>query len=298
MILGYTNTLGFNATLESAIPPTNENFDFLEMCGNFTVDELQVLNTVLTQAEILDMTTEQVFGTFHILLAHFENDLEGGNFSSGGLTVTNWNILRRLVGETNYTLIATVPATTVTQYLDIRARSGSEYEYAVQSVSSGTAGNLVESEAVSMSFWGWSVQSLDYDGLGNGTIYFFDTEINSDSFKLNRARTKIETHSQYPKIYKGLSKYHSGGLKFFPVSCNGDQIVEPNLATLNALRDFVEDDQAKILKNGTGEAFLVDTFDFNYKYRDILTNQQVTNNNPNSQPYDITFKVDEIGDVV
>jgi len=293
-IVGRTIING-NSIIVTAIPPADENFDYLEMCGNFTVDELQILNKVLTIEELKDQTGEQVFGTFHILLAHFEDNLKGGNFDSGGLTITSWNILRKKEGEASYTLIANVSATAPSEYLDIRAASGQDYRYAVQAVASGTAGDLVESEVVSMSFHGWSLQSLDYDGLGNGTIYVFDTEISSDSLKVNMDRTRVETHFKYPKTYYGELEYINGGLKTMPISCNEEQIVEPNSAILGAIKSFINDKNEKILKNGSGEVYRVSTHEFSWKYRDILTNHNDAN--PNSQPFDINFKFDEVGAV-
>lgn len=297
MILGKTNILSGSSILESAIPETESDFDFVELCGNFVLDELEVLTRILSETEIFERNTEQDFTNFHILLSHFENSLQGGNFASA-IEVTDWNILRREEGELNYTLITTVPNTAVTRYLDIRASSGQNYEYAVQAVSNGTQGNLVESEVVSMSFWGWSLQSLDYDGEGNGTIFFFDTEINTDTIRLNRARNEIETFSQFKKVYRGAGRYRSGGITAFPIECNGENIVEPSTDILNRLDTFIEDGNNKILKNGSGLTLLVDTHDFSWKYRDRLTNQQQGLANTNSQPYDITFKVLEIGEVV
>jgi len=299
MILGATNILAGNAVLKTSIPARESDFDFIEMCGSFEVDELVGLNTELSETEVFeDFLVERTFDAFTIFLGHFEDNLQFGNFDSGGLPITQWNILRRVVGETNYTLIATVDNTAISRYFDVRAQSGINYEYAVQSVASGTAGNLVESEEVSMSFYGWSLQSLDYNPDTNtGTIYIFDVENNSDAINLIVGRTQFNNFSQKPKILRGVQRYSEGGLTTFPLTCNGTSVVEPNLATLSLLNAFIEDGNVKILKNGSGELYYVDTTGFSHKYRDILTNQASTNTNPNAQPYDISFNWVEVDEV-
>jgi len=296
MLIGVNSFVGANL-LQSAIPPTESDFDFFEMCGSFDLDELNGLNTLLTETEIFDLVTEQEFGTLTMFLGHFEDSLNLGNFQQGDLPITHWNILRREVGTTSFTLLATLPNTAVTNYLDIRAQSGQEYEYAGQSVSNGIKGQLLISEEVSMDFWGWSLTSLDYDAeTSTGTQYIFDVEINSDSINLNRSRAEFDNFSKYKQISRGKQSFDSGGLTTFPLTCNNDSIIEPNNAILNELKNFIENGEEKILKNGSGQQWLVDTHTFNWKYRDLLTNNFTANKN--EQPYDVSFDWLEIGEVI
>jgi hypothetical protein len=58
--------------------------------------------------------------------------------------------------------------------------------------------------------------------------------------KGNRARTEFDNFSKFKKIARGKQRYHAGGLTTFPLKCNGNDITEPNNATLNELDAYIE----------------------------------------------------------
>jgi len=294
MILGASSILSGNAILKTSPPQAEEDFDFMQICGSVDLDEVNALNEILTTTQVYeDLLTVQTFDANTLYLGHLDDSLQFGNFSSEGLTITHWNILRREVGTTNFTLLAQVPNTAITRYLDIRAEASENYEYAVQSVSSGTAGNLIITEEVSMEFWGWSLTSLDYDPDNNiGTQFIFDVEVRTNSIKSNRARTQFDNYSKKPKVSYGVQEFDSSSMSFFPLKCNGNTIIEPSKAINEQLRAFIDDTNVKILKNGSGRQWYIDTYDFDSNYRDLLTNH--LSENKYEQPYDVSFSWVEI----
>jgi hypothetical protein len=206
-------------------------------------------------------------------------------------------LLRRIFGTTQFTEIGQIPNNNVNVFVDAKAASGVIYEYAIQSVSNGTRGQAVITqpigsqgeplEAISVSFFGWILQSLD--GL---TSYSFIVENETDSIETVIARTEYSSvYSQFIKVERGNLKYHKGGIKTRPYDCINNSFVFGNHASKVALETFLMDGQTKIMKNGSGDVYVVDIYDVSVKFDDILVNADLT------QPYTATFKWVEIADI-
>lgn len=283
MILG-NNILGGKNIITTAIPPKT-TYNKVKILGESYVDEMHIQNVELTDIEVINSTLQFQWGNNTIFLAHFDNNLEAGNFINSDMPITHWRISRRKVGESLFTQLAEMVNDGTTYYIDYKASSLTDYEYAIQALSNGIAGNMILGE-MTMSFYGWMLVSQD--GL---TSFTFDMEVNTDNIQINRDRHQFDTYAQYPVISRGKQKFVSGKIECMPYEIINNNIEITN-NVLESLEAFVENGQPKILKNGSGKIFLCDTFNFSYKYKDEVTQEN------GEQPYTISFEYVEIGQVV
>jgi hypothetical protein len=277
------NALGGDSVTNSAIPP-KKSYSKIKILGESYVDELHVQDKEISNTDIVNTTVQVSWGTDTILLAHFDNNLEAGNYTNSNLPITSWRIVRRKFGNLLYDTLAEIANDGTTSYVDFKPSSNVNYEYGIQAISDGTTGNIIVGE-MSMSFFGWKIHSQD-----NLTSFSFDMEIDTDSIQVNTDRHQFNTYSQYPTISRGKQKFLSGRITAMPYEViNNDIEVTNNV--LESLKEFIENGQPKILKNGSGQTMLCDCFNFNYKYRDKLENN-------GQQPYTISFDFVQIGEAV
>ena len=85
-------------------------YDLINVYGNLQIDEMKFDNTELSDAVLLEHgeTTRPEFGINTILLMPFENNFDAGNFPTNDKPVTNWRILRRVFGTTQFTEIGLI----------------------------------------------------------------------------------------------------------------------------------------------------------------------------------------------
>lgn len=277
----------------STSTPPNVEYSKLKICSQDTtliVDEINMLNVHLTKDDALALNTEQTWNLNNIMLAHLENTLEAGNISSENLPITEWRILRRKEGELNYVEIALLENTALTSYIDSQIISGQEYEYAVQSVSDGTKGQLVEGGVVVVATIDrWTVSSLD-----GSVVYIIDTDLNSSGIKTNVKRSEFEVNALYPIIYYGQPNYRSGTLKFVLKQLNlaGTDYIYAPKELISEFDDFINDKTVKIIRNANGLAIKAETTAFEYINREKIDNYQSATG---GVVYDVSFAYTQVG---
>ena len=285
----------FPFLLTSGESPTS-TYDQIKVCGDLTIDELTFENTDIPYPDVWDygLAATPTWTGNTILLMPFELNFDAGNFPTLDLPVTEWHILRRVTGDTQFTEIAVIPNDNTNIYYDTTASSDISYEYGVLASSNGTKSSGIISEAISINFFGWRLSSLDYNELtSTGTLYSFEVMNEMGAITPTQARTVHQnTFAPKPTIEYGAMQFRSGNLKTMPYSCNGEDIEIASNAQWNALYAFLTDKQTKILRNGSGQILYVDTSNPVQEYMNQITNSNSTN--PNEQPYMISFDFIEV----
>ncbi len=253
--------------LITATPP-KQTFTNIRFVGSCHLDNIHAQNVILTDSYIEDITDEETYEINTLFLANFEDSLEAGNLSNSDLPITHWRIYRKKEGETLYTMIAEIPALpTESRYYDKLAQNKVEYDYEIKAVSSGIEGDGILGNGV-VDFYGWILSDIEVD-----TMYKFDVEVESSDIRVMRDMHRYDNYSEKPAFSFGKKKFKEGSLKTIPLSYDSN---ECTLETLDALGDFIDNGEVKILKNTKGEVFYVITYDFRYKYADQTSEQIYT----------------------
>lgn len=281
---------------------SNVSCDLFQINGELTLDEIQVRNSVMSWTDLMKHGSTSVpsWDMPTTMLGHFEGFLDAGNFPQGDKPVTGWRVLRRLYGTTQFYPIGWINDLSANIFYDITASANVKYEYAVQSESNGTYGNAVITqpigpdgepiEVISVDFFGWRLTSLDYvpDPI-TGTSYTFIVGNEIDDIGTNKARTEhTSSFAIFPKVEYGETKYRTGSLTTMPFDCVAGTYAFGKNSTRVALEAFLNNEEPKILKNGSGLCMVVDTFDVSIRYLTEVANDDY------SQPYTVSFSFIEV----
>lgn len=278
--------------LTNKVVIANRVYDKVNLMGNGVFDAVHLRKRVLSEQEVLDIETKEIYGIDSIFVANFEGNLEAGNYTSLSKPISKWRVRRKKVGSFTPNLLKDLDVSN-TSYIDYLQANRTSYEYQISPVSSdGTEGvpllTITESD-----FFGWFLCSID-----NQTVYKFDMSIESESIALNMDRKLFEGFTKYPVTRTGKRKYHSGGLKTMPYKFHKGGIYEwyalpysvahnrTDNDLLREVEDFISNGEPKILKNTSGDLFKVQTSEFSYQYMDVY----------DEQPYTIDFKWTQVGD--
>lgn len=271
--------LGADANFNSAIPPKIQFSDIL-IRGECTVDDLHLKNIIISNDDIIAGDfSDWDFNT--VLIARFDGSLEAGNLTNSDMPITSWRIYRKKKDDLIYKLLVELPFDpTVASFTDTTVRNKIEYDYEVRPVSEGTEGNGIKGVGI-VDFYGWILSSVD------GTKSFtFDMELSTESIQTVTDVKEIENYTQFPVVSKGKLKYKKGSITCMPYEVINNNY-EITLNILEVLDEFINNSDAKILKNSKGEMFKVATSNFSHKYLDKIS----------SQPYNITFSWTQIANM-
>lgn len=208
-------------------------------------------------------------------LANFEESLQAGNWNFEILSFR----LKRLASDGSLYQTLGDFSNTILYYDDFTQRNNVDYTYELYTVDEDGNEDLGTSITSSLDFFGWF--------LTDGTnIYKFDLETNSGSINSNTDMQVYENYTKYPTISFGIKDYRSGKITTNPYSYNSTSLTYNfALALLDEIRDFINNQEIKYLKNTKGEIFKIITSNFSYSYDDKL-------NNP---IYSISFDWIEVG---
>jgi len=213
---------------------------------NCIADEILVSKNVTT----IDLSSAKSNWDINtLLLAKFMNNLEGGNISLGGLSITGWKIRRRDITTLNKKDLATVINTSTQDlnYLDYTGKSQVIYEYEVSPMSGDIEGNAFTTTITC---------ELDYWWISDDTdIYPLFLNLEVSDINTNIQRYSYDTFNQYPIVSYGNQKYQSGSIT--------TMLMDTSLNTSKNYRDnfesFINNQKQKTLRNPNGDVWLVDT---------------------------------------
>lgn len=278
MLLSF-RALGLDTNLVSAIPP-NVQYEDIIIHGECTIDNLHLKNIIVSNGDIIAQDFyDWDFNT--VLIARFNGSLEAGNLTNSDMPITAWRIYRKKKGELIYKLLVELPFDpVVASFTDATVKNKFEYDYEVRPVSEGTEGNGIQGVAM-VDFLGWVLSSED-----GATSFLFDMDLSTENVQTVTDVKEIENYTQFPVVSRGRLKYKKGNITCMPYEIINNEI-EVTLNVLELLDVFINNSNAKILRNSKGEVFKVSTSSFSHKYIDKV----------GSLPFHISFSWTQIGNV-
>lgn len=282
MLLSY-NVLG--SALTSRALPLKRGYSTVKFLGNSTVDDIHAQNDVLTNSEILGITTERTWNLDTLFLAQFENTLEAGNLTNLGLPITSWRIKRKKPSDSLYTQIAEIPFSNFQSfYYDYTMENNQEYTYAIFPTSNGTEGTGLEATGMS-DFFGYTLTEYTSTS-ATPTSFLFDADLETSDITTKQDYKIYENgYTAKPAFRFGTREYIDMEITTMPYSINGEEIVVDS-TLLQSIRAFINNKEPKVLNHSSGITYAkVITTDFRVKYMDKIE----------SQPYQISFRITEVG---
>lgn len=257
------------------------------------INYIQISNCVVNECHIRENTSNidltpnfKIWQLDTFLLAKFLGNLESGNISLGGLTITGWKVRKRRIDSISITELATLELgdTEDFQYTDTAVRPNITYEWQVSPMSSDIEGQPITiQQTVNFDYWWLS----DATGTTNESYPFFagiDSSLQVSDIVINKQRFVYEnTFNSYPVVSYGNQQYISGTI----TAALLDAFCEISVNYRKLVVDFINNGKPKYLKNNLGDIWLVDTHSSSYK---LYTELQ----EPVSS---ITFNFMEIGKV-
>jgi hypothetical protein len=270
------------------------NYHKSQIYGSGKFDYVWVTNVTETQG-FIDATTGATYVPAWtddtVLLASFNNNINGGDITFSGESITNWLIYKKEDGNNTLTYVATVPSTQ-TSIIDYNVKNNTDYSYQVfAETPSFLSQPLITSESVTTSWWNWSLVGLKNTDTDNfyyvdtDNVWKFDTELSSEALVQNVDRNTFEGFTKYPKVTKSDKNYITGGITAL-ISNPVNGVYSDTVAMKNNFRDFVNNGEIKLLRDRKGSAWLVETMSNEFQLTDKSA-EQITQ---------LTFKFTQIGD--
>lgn len=270
------------------------NYHKSQIYGSGKFDYVWVTNVTETQG-FIDATTGATYVPAWtddtVLLASFNNNINGGDITFSGESITNWLIYKKEDGNNTLTYVATVPSTQ-TSIIDYNVKNNTGYSYQVfAETPSFLSQPLITSESVTTSWWNWSLVGLETTSTDNfyyvdtDNVWKFDTELSSEALVQNVDRNTFEGFTKYPKVTKSDKNYITGGITAL-ISNPVNGVYSDTVAMKNNFRDFVNNGEIKLLRDRKGSAWLVETMSNEFQLTDKSA-EQITQ---------LTFKFTQIGD--
>jgi len=259
------------------------NYHKSQIYGSGKFDYVWVTNVTETQG-FIDSTT----GANYVpswtddtaLLAFFNNNINGGDITFSGESITNWLIYKQEDGNTTLTYVATVPSTQ-TSILDYNVKNNTNYRYQVfAETPSFLSQPLITSDYAITNWWNWSLIGLETTDTDNfyyvdtDNVWKFDTELSSDALTQNVDRNTFENFTQFPKVSSGQKNYYTGGITTF-LNNTSNGVYSDTISLQTQFREFVNNGNIKLLKDRKGNAMFVDTTTNEFQYKDE-SQEQIT----------------------
>ena len=273
------------------LPPVN--YDTLRINNTRTTnsvaniyDYVWVKNGVQSQDVIDAVNNFFYIPTFDfdtLLLANFNDNINGGNISNISSDVVNWLIYRKEKDSTTLTFIASIPASE-NNITDYNVLFGQEYEYVIFAETDNEISNAITGKGTVKARWeGWSLIDLNNQQesglytISADDVWLFNTNFSSSDIEQNLNKYIYENFTQFPKVSTGQKNYISGGITAFlsNITSTSPQYKD----TAQMMQDFgnmIANGHPKLLKDRKGNAWIVDTQSNGFNYIDESYEQIIT----------------------
>lgn len=205
-----------------AITYDTENLTSIVLNGAQTTDYVKVISSDLTDAEMeeyLDIfytDYDKSFDVGTLLFAKFENNLEAGNYATGGEAIVGWDAYKQETGATNLQFVASL-SLSQTSLIDALVENGRSYTYYLFPLGLDKMGSPIVSDAIVSTVWNYVLftstpSESDSNILYVNNAYIFQANVETGSIGNNASSSVMNNFTQYPKIIKGTQNYKSGKL--------------------------------------------------------------------------------------
>ena len=290
MIIGYSffNEVDYKASnfWDTAIP-TSE-LDNLTIGQGIYDEMLMSVDTDINKSSV----KPNDWNIRYLINPKFQKSLEAGSISASGHKITQLQIYRRALGENEerWLLIGQFGYDTdfnIYSFIDITAKSGVTYEYALVPVADTVVGETTISAPTRVDYSGVFISDLQNN-------YKLDMDFSLGQVSYNRNSSELKPlNSQFPVMVYGAQNYRSGEVNFLPVSDTqvktGGTVIngKEELDVRDKLTGFLNNGQAKVLRNDNGDIMIVAVTDVNSTPKENLL----------MDIHSVSFKYTEIGKI-
>jgi hypothetical protein len=282
IFLGYSVFEHVNAT--AATPVAYARIKFL---GNCTIDNVHIVNEVLTDAEIdaKVITANDTWTNTTLALATFESGSIGaGNITNLNEALVGWDVYRKVVGETTLTKVGTVDPTE-THIIDYFTQANKNYQYVIYPFTTNQLGEPILSNEILADYYGWYLIGTDDDD----TIYVYNFDLNLDFKGYDYAEdfNEYETYTKYNAFSKGSRNFIKGSITAIAGDLDTSDQFDQTIDYLDDMKDRIQSISTKTIKSRKGELYNVKTHALK------ITPLE---NKLHSQPYMIEFQFIQCAD--
>lgn len=255
--------------------PNNMLIDYVWVKkGHPTAAELSTINNFYFKPSRDDDT---------ILLANFDNTLNGGSIQDITNNILNWNIYKR---EDNSPILKYVVSLPVDQnsFVDYNVKYGHNYQYEIFAETATTlAQPFTNPNPLSVYWQGWVLIDLPApinDNLyivDNSDVWVFETNFSSEELVQNIDKYTYENFTRFPKVSTGRKNYISGGITAFLSNIDAVHThYSDSSEMMDAFSKVIVNGNPKLLKDRKGNAWIIDTQENGFKFTDESVEQIVT----------------------
>lgn len=251
----------------------------LSIFGNQYIDYLWVRDKVIEpSAEELVYNYAPQWNSDTMLLATYENSINGGNITSLQENVVSWLVYRLDRSSSTLKFIAKLPVAQ-SSLIDYMVQNQKEYQYVVFPETASYLGAPMESAFVTTDWWNWSITDLIATETTNlykadtENTWLFELDIASSDITHNFDAQLIETMAQFPKVSIGEQNYISSGLNCYLGNVSNAQYINDTPDKQQQFRDFVKNGRLKLLKDRKGNAYIISIISSSFQNNDSLQEQ-------------------------
>lgn len=265
----------------------------VEIYGLSYCDYIWIYNQKATQQEIDSVVSnynEPEWINNTLLLALFNDDINGGNVTNLQENILSWLIYRQELGSSVLEYVTEIPADK-TDLVDYNVENNKYYKYIIFPTTENTIGVQFSSDDYTYTnWWDWVLLGLTQSKVDNlfyvntKNIWRFELDVQGQPLAQNIDVAERNSNLKYTNWSFGKKNYLTGGLTgYLGRIDNGEYIDSANMR--EKFSEFLGNNSLKLLKDRKGNIFLIDIVDSNFKFLDEVE----------SQPLTVTFSFVELG---
>lgn len=251
--------------------------------GSSCFDNVRLLNTKLTdeEFELIVIGDTPSWTPLTLMLATFdESNLNAGNITGLTSPITGYELYRKRVEDSSFVKIADLPSTAST-YTDITALPNVTYVYDLVAINSTERSNPIEGN-ITTDFYGiYLINPETYK------TYIFDMNLGFDGINTEVAYQRYDGYNKFSSYSFGDRNFVTGNISAIVDEYSSNEFTQ-TADFVKELQDFINNGEYKILKTRKGEIFKVHTMNFSSSQLNVAIA---------SQPYNISFNFEQIGEV-
>lgn len=223
--------------------------EFFGSTGGITIDDVHLLNYEMTLDEIIaeDISVQPIWTDRTLLLCYFNDNLNGGNITNITGNIDNWEVYRKELNDSAFTLLDTLLGT-AEMYTDFTAQPYKTYTYEVVATNDIERSEPILGERLYIC----SYNDVLIDSV-TGESHIFNLNLQEGESTNNVDFVKYEGINKYPSVVRGQRDYMSYAITAIPIYQTSTQTTYSQTSDyLDTLRVFINNPNDKILKTRKG----------------------------------------------
>ena len=195
-----------------------QTIDFIEVVSNITAEQEDSAFAWVSSVSNASLPTIKAYPNVSFL-ADFDNGLDAGNYSIGGIPITGWDVYRKRTQDAFAKHLCSLELSQMS-FLDYGCGSQmGTYTYAVYPRSNtGTyITSAILSNEITPVFWNWSIIEAVYEEDKDDYIvvneFVFRDNVESGSISNNNKPNVADNFTRFPTVQMSTANYQSGTLK-------------------------------------------------------------------------------------